>query len=230
MHLDRRQIVQVADVRAEHDLPAQAQADRILQVPAAAAGPAMLPVAGHGGCSVPASAGVKHDRHRGIAPGAAENLKSVRPNLAHRIVHRPHDGAIVDQEYVGDLPQSLQGVRQIDGHRLLAHVSAGADERLVQGVHEQMVQRRIREHYAQVGIARRHGLRDGWRCGQSLPPQQHDRGPRAIATAGLPPPIRGNQRRTSSNVRSITASGLSGRCLRSRSRRTAASLVASTSS
>ena len=114
-------------------------------------------------------------------------------------------------------------------------VAIGSSERLplVQTIgrptpiHQQMVQRRVGQHDAQVRIARRDRRRRTVRVAGE-PPQQHDG--RSGATRARRPP-RPRPRSTaapSSSDASITANGLSGRCLRRRSRATASAFVAST--
>ena len=88
---------------------------------------------------------IQLDRQRGEAAGPPQDLEAVGADAGDGIVHRPHDRAIVDQEQIGDglrgtgilpvvfeLPQTaeaLQGVVDLDGHRFLGEIAAGANQR-----------------------------------------------------------------------------------------------------
>ena len=60
--------------------------------------------------------------------------------------------------------------------RLVGDVSAGQDDRPGYGGEQQVVQRRVRQHDAELAVARRGGVRDG---GAAAAGQQHDRAGRA---------------------------------------------------
>ena len=79
----------------------------------------------------------------------------------------------MDQEQVSDAAQALQGFRVIGADRFIAEVAAGRHHRKAELAQQQVVQRRVRQHDAQVGVAGRHLAATG----ASAPPaQQHDRG------------------------------------------------------
>ena len=187
--------IEVADVLAHEDLPADGDGHRVLQVSA------------HG----------QHGRQvaRRRAPAAAHSLARGAERSAparhahHRVVAGPRDRAVVHQEDVGDLIQPLAGLIVVDGDRLVAAIAAGGDDREGTLGHQQMVQRRIGKHHAQVGRGLRHVGRDprsGFRRSSTIgaaarrdssSSARHDTVRRATAREGI-----------------RSANGFSSRCLR----------------
>ena len=158
------------------------------------------------------------DRRRRVAARAAQHELAPADDAHHRIVDRPDDRPVVDEEQVGDRgragraprPRRWRWARRVS-------VAAGRDDGKAELAHQQVMQRRIGQQRTEPGIAGRDRRRDRSPC----PAQQHDR-PRRRRRAALPPrprhgssqrcrPARGTSRRTASPAR----------CLRLRSRRTA---------
>ena len=107
----------------------------------------------------------KPDRPRRKTPRAAKHLRAIGPEADDRVVHRADDRPIVRQQQVRDRAETLLGVLDRNGHRLIREVSAGANDRPPQGRHQQMVQRRVGQHDAEIRIAGSHrGIRD-WGLG-----------------------------------------------------------------
>ena len=167
VYLDAGHVVQVADVRAEDHLGAERQGHGVLQVPAHRQDRGDLKA--------------QVDRQRGKAAGAAQHLQAVGADPGDRIIDRADNRPVVRQEHVGDGTQALQRVGRADRHGLLGEIAARADDRPAGGFQEQMVQRRVGQHHAQVRVARRHVLGNGDRGragGGSMrrpSPQQQDR-------------------------------------------------------
>src|ERR1039458_2110546 len=74
----------------------------------------------------------------------------------------PDDGAVVDQEEVRNAAETFEGFVLISADRLVAKVAAGGDNGEPERQHEQVMQRGVGEHYAEVGVGRSEGRR---KCG-----------------------------------------------------------------
>ncbi len=203
--------LQVADVLAEKNLLADAQRHVFLRC---APTPRMV---GSGLWQL-------HGQRR-IAARAAQELRRAVDDPEHAVIGVARDGAVVDEEAVGDGAQALERLPFIGADRFIREIAAGRDDGKAKVGKQQVMQRRVGQHDAHVGIARRHGVGKR-RSGAAR--QQHDGrggGCQQSAAAGG----------TSQSVfacarsRTMTASGLAGRALRARSRCTASSLRASTS-
>ena len=137
--------------------PSCAERDRGLQVTAEARTPADRPSTGNG-------------RGR-IAARPAQHQRPAADDPHHRVLRRPDNRPVVDEEQVGDLDQPLHGLALVDGDGLFAEVAAGRHDRKAQRAHQQMMQRRIGQHRAEQRIAGRHASATR----RTAPPQQHDR-------------------------------------------------------
>ena len=99
------------------------------------------------------------DQHRATITGAGPD------NARDRIVGARLDRAIVDQQKVGDVRQSLARVAVLVGDRLVGDVAAGHHDgvdavRMSGEVREQqVVHRRVGEHDPELGCARRDRVR-----------------------------------------------------------------------
>ena len=125
-------------------------------------------------------------------------------------------------------PSRVERVFGGDGHRLLGKVAAGANDRPPDGRHQQVMQRRVGQHQAQVGIAggnagEGRGER-GESRGMAVPSQQDDRRLMGAERVGFSC-VSWQYCRTSFNAGNIRANGRSGRRLRFRNRVTASTLV-----
>ena len=139
--------------------------------------------------------------------------------------------------------EPMQGVVDLDGHRFLGEIAAGANQRPRDGFHQQVVQRRVGQHHAEIRIARGNirgnvmpaRLRDApatdmARPTAALSAAAREWARRATTTRGLPSSETRQHCRTASSVGNIRAKGRSGRCFLRRRRSTAAASVASTRS
>jgi len=113
-------------------------------------------------------------------------LQSPRNHAGHGIVDRTDDGAIVRQHQIRDRPQPLAGVVGRDRHRLFGQIAAGANQRPRRLGQQQMMQRRVRQHHAQLRIVGGHGRSDvvGARRVRAAD-QQQDRGGRRLQRGGF---------------------------------------------
>ena len=70
-------------------------------------------------------------------------------------------GRVVDREEVGDPAEPLAGVSVVVRNRLIGDVRRRHHQRLADVGAEQMVQRRVGQHHAEVGATRRNPEGDG---------------------------------------------------------------------
>ncbi len=149
--LQRRQrlvVLDVADVVAAPRAIALRDAERVLLLGAGAEH-----VAWRGDRQV--------ERGRHVAARAAHEQRALADDADDGVVGARRDRAVVDEEAVGDRAQALERVGVVVGDRLVGDVAARHDERHAGVDGEQLVQRRVREHDAEVGRAGRDGGRDG---------------------------------------------------------------------
>jgi putative intracellular protease/amidase len=66
----------------------------------------------------------------------------------------PNDWSIMNEEIVGDARQPLKRLALINADGLIATITAGGNNGKAELTHEQMMQRRVRQHHAVTGIAR----------------------------------------------------------------------------
>ena len=103
---------------------------------------------------------------------AAQQGRSPPHDARDGVVGARVDRAVVQQHGVGQRPQPAQGVVVAERDRLVADVAAGQHERGAGVGQQQVVQRRVGEHDAELARARGHGGRD---VGPGAPARQHDR-------------------------------------------------------
>ena len=161
-------VLQVPDVVRDEGVAPPGQAERVLQ----------LGAAGQHGAREPGGdgEGLGH-----VAAGAAEQHRAAAEAPGHRVVGPDVDGPVVGQERVGDALQRVPGLVVAVDDRLVGDVSAGQDDRTGHGGEQQVVQRRVRQHDAELAVARGGGVRDG---GAGPAGQQHDRAGRAGQQGG----------------------------------------------
>ena len=155
----------------------------------------------------------------GSEPGT--NPRERRRNTG-RVRDHPHDGvvgarldrAVVQEEEVGDVGEPRARVVVLVGDRLVGDVAAGHHERLPNVIHQQVVERRVRQHHAELRRAGRHRRRHA----RARAPAARARSA-APATAAAPrrPRSVATRSRAAAAVAAISANGLSSRCLRARS-------------
>jgi hypothetical protein len=156
---ERLQVLQVADVVAGPGAVAARQADRVLELRAAAKR---------------RSRDAGGQRHRGgdVPAGAAQKQRAASGHPDHGVVRARLDRPVVDEEEVGDAGQSREGVLVAEGDGLVGDVAARHHERQPRVGQQQVVQRRVGQHQPQLGHARR----DGRRHRLAAPAKrQHDR-------------------------------------------------------
>ena len=118
------------------------------------------------GASAPCRAATGAARSRARGAARARGPSTTRDD---RVVDVPDDRAVVDEEEVGDAAEPRERLALVDADRLVGEVAARRDDREAELAHQQMMQRRIRQHHAEVAgcPARR------------MPPLIHDASPRA---------------------------------------------------
>ena len=112
------------------------------------------------------------DRRRHVPARAAQDARAPRGHAHDRIVGARLDRTIVEQEEIGDARQALASFVVAIGDRLVGHVAARHHERLGGVRRQQMVQRRVGQHHAELGRRRSDRARHGR---VRAPPGQHDR-------------------------------------------------------
>jgi len=70
----------------------------------------------------------------------------------------PHDGPIVHEQQVRDGAKPLARLVFVNANGFIAEIAAGGHHRDADQSHQQMMQRRVRQEYAQVRIPRRHQI------------------------------------------------------------------------
>ena len=159
-------VLQVADVVADPGPAVPGQAEGALQ----------LRTAGED-----RTADIERQVARDVAAAAAQELRPPRDHAHDRVVGPRLDGPVSHQEEVGDPREPLQGVGVPVGDRLVGDVGAGEDERGARIAEQQVMERRVRQHDAELAGARRDRRRD-----RRIRPArgQHDR---ALARGEQPP-------------------------------------------
>jgi hypothetical protein len=107
--------LQVADVLTDEDLGVSRDGHRVLEMRTHRQqwweGPADL------------------DREGGIAARASQDQFASQEHPGDRVVHVPSNGSVVDQEEVGDPPETSQGIAFVGTDRLIGEISARGDDR-----------------------------------------------------------------------------------------------------
>ena len=122
---------------ADDHLPPNGERDRVLQVPA------------H--CQNARQVAPDRHRQRCVAAGAAHDRLAAAQHAGNGVVAWPRNRPVVIDKDVGDARQTLVRLLVVRRDRLVAPVSAGCDHRVGELAHQQMVQRRIGQHHADVG-------------------------------------------------------------------------------
>ncbi len=202
--------LQVADVLAQADLVVHGERHGVLQMPANREdGPQRL---------------LDEHRQRRITARAAQHHLAVEHNADDRIIDVPHDRPIVHQEAAGDTGEPGQGFALVDADGLVGAVAAGRHDGKAKLREQQMMQRRVGKHDAEVGIAggddamrrRRGGLRRRARSATRCSEHALPRGPTPYIRAG-PRPHPPSSARTASRRGACAAAA--GRRRRDRGRR-----------
>ncbi len=157
--------IEIAEVLAHHHLAAERQRDGALELPAERE---------HARRGRPG----EPERQRREAARATEDHRAPRPDAHHRVVDRPHDRPIVDEEQVGDVAEPRERLVVVDADRLLGEVAARADERARRGLGEQSACSGVDGSIdAEPRVAGRDRGRDRRTAGRRRPPaaDQQDR-------------------------------------------------------
>src|SRR5215204_5142821 len=134
-------VLHVPDVVAYEGVAVFSQAERVLELSTA-------------GQRVPAEVRGQPERCRGVATGATDRVRTSSRCTDHGVVAAHVDLTVVNQEVVGDLAQLIQRFLVAIGDGLVRVVAAGHKKRDARIAQEEVVQRRVREHYAQSALAR----------------------------------------------------------------------------
>jgi len=110
----------------------------------------------HSGPGVPNKNG-----QRRVASGAAEDEFSIHENTDDGIINVPGDGAVMDEEQVGDSLESVEGFGLVSADRFVGQVAARGDDREPQLAQQKVVERGVWEHDSEAWVPRR----DRWRKG-----------------------------------------------------------------
>ena len=106
------------------------------------------------------------------AAGAPQRQRAAARDPQHRVVGAGLDRAVVAEHEVGDRPEPLERVVVAVGDRLVGNVAAGHHQRLADVAQQQVVERAVRQHHAELGRARRDCPRD---AGAPTARRDHDR-------------------------------------------------------
>src|SRR5207342_2028870 len=134
-------VLQVPDVLRDKGVAPPGQAERVLQL-------------GSAGQHGPREPGGDGEGLGDVAAGAAEQHRAAAEAPGHRVVGPDVDGPVVGQERVGDALQRVPGFVVAVDDRLVGDVSAGQNHRTGQRGEQQVVQRGVGEHDAELAVAR----------------------------------------------------------------------------
>ena len=204
-------VLQVPDVLRDEGVAAPGQAERVLQLGAAGQHRAGEGAGGRDGLG-------------DVAAGAPDQHRAAAERPGHRVVGPDVDGPVVSQERVRYPAEPVPRLVVPVDDRLVGDVSAGQDDRAGYGGEQQVVQRGVRQHDAELAVGRGRGGGDG---GISPPGEQHDRAGLAGQQVGGRGVDLGQLPAAAARSAAMTANGLSSRCLRWRSAATAGSQAAS---
>lgn len=96
------------------------------------------------------------DRRRRIASRTSQHEFAPADDSCHRVVERPHDRPVMNQEYLGNSRKTAQRVALIDNDWLVRNIAARRYDRKAEFAHQKMMQWRVGEHHAEQRILRRH--------------------------------------------------------------------------
>src|ERR1700726_157726 len=128
--------LEITDVLAEENVLADADSNRVLEM--AADGQYWR----HGARDTNAEGR--------IAASAPQNSGAAAGEADHGIVTGPHDGTVVHQEMVSNVFQAERGFVVADRDGFVAAVATGCNQWETALLHEQMMQRRIRQHHPEI--------------------------------------------------------------------------------
>ena len=149
---------EVADVLADEDVLADGEGDAVLEV--GADGQRWC----HGSREL--------DREGSITPGAAQYHLAAQEHAHDRVVYVADNGAVVDQEEVGDAGKALQRVVLVGANRLVGEVAAGGHDGEAELGHEEVMQGGVGEHDAKVWATGSDAVGD--LAGGGAPFEEHD--------------------------------------------------------
>ena len=169
-----------------------------------------------------ARAGHRQRERVGHEPARApqQQRPPARDRAQHGVVRARVDRAVVEEHEVGDPGQPLERVGVLVRDRLVGDVAARHHERLAGVGEQQVVQRRVRQQHAEVGRCAARPTAATAASGR--PRREHDRAV-APGSSAASSSVSATSARAASTSRTITANGLSSRCLRARSAATAGS-------
>ena len=201
-------VLQVAHVMPDPGAAALGERERVLELGAAREQAAAR--------SRPA-AGSSRARNRASAAAPAGGP---RPTRDDGVVGARLDRPVVEQEQVRDVRQPLAGVLVAVRDRLVGDVAAGQHERRAGVGQQQVMERRVGQHHAELRRPRRGG---GRHAGAGAPAERA-RSAVARSSSSCSSAADGStSSRAAARSGAISANGLSSRCLRARSSATAAS-------
>ena len=150
----------------------------------------------------------RHRQREQARDGAARAAQRQRPaagDAQHRVVDARLDRPVVRDDEVGDRGEPLERVVVLVGDRLVGHVAARHHQRLAHVGEQQVMERAVREHHAELGRPRRHRPRHRARRGAGAPARSAGRArsaapprPAPAPPAPAPPPRRPPSARTAS--------------------------------
>lgn len=115
------------------------------------------------------------ERLRRVAARPANGILASAMHADHGIVGADMNRAVVDQKTICDVVQAPGGVAIDICNRFVGNISARENERPQKFRAEQMMDRRVREHQADIAISRSNRRRQP---GLGNAAQEHDRTPR----------------------------------------------------
>ncbi len=133
--------VHIAEMLADEDMIVMQQRDGVLLV------------AAHRQNGAPLRIG-DSDRLRDVSACAAQHQQFVRRYTDDRVVHVTGDRAVVDQKQIGDPVKAGQRVMLVGADRLAGQIAAGGDHRKAEIAEQQVMQRRVGQHRAEIWITR----------------------------------------------------------------------------
>lgn len=132
-------ILKIAEMLAERDPPSGGNRNRILQM-----------------SSDGEKGAVRLDlkRERGIPARPSQDKRTYCDHPDDRVVERPDDRPVVNQEEIGDSGEPQKGVAFIGADRFLGSITAGGDDRKAELRHQEMMKGGVREENAEVRVVR----------------------------------------------------------------------------
>src|SRR5215813_1146282 len=154
-------IAEIAKMLAEEDVPATNKTKHALEFPAA------------GQNRLDRLMG-KGDRQWHVAPRAAQKERDPVDASGYRIVTADLNRAIVSQKKIRNAAQSVHGVAILEGDWLVAAIPARHDQREVDASEQQMLERRVGQHQAEMTQSGSHLVGHALTYPEGVPRQEHD--------------------------------------------------------